>query len=232
MTTAARALAAYNDDKSALLDGAKAVADCVADLMQLLNSSCDDPLGAEALKEALAAAKQMFANSEMLLNDPSLIQYVDKGAELLMLKCVEDVDRSLQGLINVVSRGIEDIPDKQQQNVLMIDVNKVNAVRGIAIASLAQLVPYSLNQSILDKIIVSSKTLQVLSNSTLKSAVAMVPSSYANSLEAGAKRVTDALNNLMMAASTAEAKALADVDLSTPLKQVLLETVTMKYVID
>jgi hypothetical protein len=51
-------------------------------------------------------------------------------------------------------------------------------------------------------------------------------------LEAGAKRVTDALNNLMMAASTAEAKSLADIDLTTPLKQVLLETVTMKYVLN
>lgn len=227
MTTAARALTAFNEDRSGLLDGAKAVADCVADLMQLLNSTCDDPLGAEALKEALQACKQMFENSQLLLNDPSLINYVDHGAELLMLKCVEDVDRSLEGLTNIVQRGIEDLP-RTQQNVLMIDVNKVNAVRGIAVSSLNQLIPFSLNPTIVERIVLSSKTLQVLATSTLNSAIAMVPSTYANSLEAGAKRVTDALQNLMLAARTAETKSTADIDMSTPLKKVLLETVTIK----
>jgi len=227
MSQAARALNAHNADNAPLLDGAKAVADSMADLMSLLMRNLDDPLGHDALVAALEAADRMFADAQLLLSDPQLAQYVDKGAELLMLNCIEDVDRNMLHLTDLVSRAAEELVPAQLKE-LEADIGKVNAVKGFTLTSLRQLVPIILDKRVPLKVEIARKTLDDLSKALSNHARKMVPGQFHTPLDEAAARVAESLANLLAASQTAELRAVADVDINTPLHALIADAVSLK----
>lgn len=140
MTQAAQQLAALNNDHAALLDGAKAVADSLAEIMALCSDEKNPP--SEALLDACLKQHNIIMH---LIKDPELLHHIDSGSEYLLMNCLYEIDNQANLLL---SEAVKD-PEK-------IAAAKVaSQIKGLALSSLAALIPYAVSPQILSQIAVA-----------------------------------------------------------------------------
>lgn len=221
MATAARNLAALNDENMPLVDGTKATADSVADLIELMLRAVDEP-NAPGLLEALDAASKQFVGAGILTADPKLINYVDKGAELLMLECVADIDLNMEDLLNMAVSASEALPPGRKEQ-LRDEAEKVKAVKGFALHSMRNLAPSVFDPQVSNQIQGAHATLLNLTAELVGKAKALgVPQEWGPQLTDAQDRVALALKNLMEATKVAEHRGIeGNLDIITPVQSLL-----------
>jgi len=205
MATGARNLAAFNDDNVPLLDGAKAVADSVADLMKLLSGALNEPhtIGFEP---ALEAVEKAIANSQLLLANPNVDNHVDTGTQIMMFDIIADVNNQMESLLHQVgkvSTGMKPPNDAELKALAQSFEN----VKDIALSSLQNLAPYALDPAVRRQILVTHAGLDALSKELVKKAASYNPRAEdAASLEAAAAALAQALGHLLASVDSAEKK--------------------------
>jgi len=221
MATAARNLAALNDENAPLVDGTKATADSVADLLELMLRAVDEP-NPPGLVEALDAAGKQFVGAGILTADPKLINYVDKGAELLMLECVSDIDLNMDDLLNMAVTASEALPPGRKEQ-LRDEAEKVKAVKGFALHSMRNLAPSVFDPQVSNQVQGAHATLLNLTAELVGKAKALgVPQEFGPQLTDAQDRVALALKNLIEATKVAEHRGIeGNLDIITPVNDLL-----------
>lgn len=232
MATAARNLAAYNNDQAPLLDGAKAVADSLASLMNLLGNALDNPDDyAESLEEALKAAEKLFQGAEALMNI-SLTDYkLDKGAELLVADIIANIDVTLNDLLLKAKLGAGTLsPEKKAE--LQNSINRLQAIKGLALAQMKQLAPVLQDPAAQKHLKIAAATLGTATDGLSNRATALGVSNAVDISDA-VLRINRALELLLNSDKLVETRGLAgDVDLYGPVQQLISDLVAVRSNLD
>lgn len=142
MTQAAQQLAMLNDDYAALLDGAKAVADSLADILSLCSDEKNPP--SEELLDACLKQHNILMH---LLRNPELLHHIDPGSEYLLLNCLYDVDNQVNMLLTEALKNPEKIAAAKL----------ATQVKGLALSALAALIPYASSPEVLGQISIAEE---------------------------------------------------------------------------
>lgn len=221
MATAARNLAALNEENAPLVDGTKATADSVGELLEMLLKAVEEP-NPPGFLDALVAAEKQLAGAGVLTNDPKLANYADTGAALLMVECINDIDLNMDDLLKTANDSGANLPPGQKDQ-LDKEIEKVKNVKGFALQSLRDLAPQVLDPLVANQIHGANATLAGLTADLVqKCRVAGVPQTFGPMLTDAQDRINLALKNLVEAAKTAEAKGLeGNLDIITPTQELL-----------
>lgn len=141
MGAAARHLTDLNPENEPLLDGTRAMADTVGNIIEQLLKCVESGAGPENLLALSCAEKQLKA-AQLLCCDPSLANMVDPGTHVLMLECIKDIDMNLDVLQNLIGAGALQSPPPVKKD-LMQEVAKVQAVKGFVLSRFVNLFPHS-----------------------------------------------------------------------------------------
>jgi len=232
MATAARNLAAYNEENAPMLDGAKAVADSLAALMGLLGTAMDNPdeLGT-GLQDALIAAEKMFQNAELLMTIKLTDAEVDKGASLFMAEIIRQVDLNLDDLVMKVKKGADRLPEDKKKE-LQAAANKLTVIKGIAVQQLKALSPVMQHPDANKQLNSVHNSLDTIAKSmTARANQFNIPNAI--DLTDAAFRLNKALEALLMASQLAEKQgATGDIDLTTPVQQLVNDLARVRTNID
>jgi len=233
MATAARNLAAYNEDNAPMLDGAKAVADSLAALMGLLGNAMDDPDGyAGGLEDALLAAEKLFQNADLLMNIKLTDAEVDKGAALFLAEIINQIDLQLDDITMKVRKGADRMPEEKKKELLAA-ANKLQVLKNIAVTQMKALAP-ALSDPEAQKQIEGAISLGDIVKALVNRATALnMPQPYSNDLTEASYRLAKAMEALLTATKLAERQgATGDVDLTTPVQQLVNDLARVRANID
>jgi hypothetical protein len=81
------------------MDGTKAISDAVGDIFQMLVATAEAPNSPE-FKYNLEIAEKVWNNAKRLIENPSLASYCDQGSEILMVNCIDAIDKNYEKLID------------------------------------------------------------------------------------------------------------------------------------
>jgi len=215
----ARALAEF--DGSPILDGAKAVADALIDMLNLVNNVLDHPDDIGAII-ALGEAEKAMAAAQLLLDagDPNIL--ADEGSKRLMATAISEVDENMKNLIDNITMLIGKVPDAVTKDRLAIELKKYEATKPWLIKAMAQLMPVILDPKIADEVKRARMGVKDLTDHLVSKVLAVIQlnglgDQYAVDLNDAAKAVNDALAHLFEATKTAEAKTIeGNLDFATP----------------
>jgi len=220
LVTAARNLAVLNEDNVPLLDGAKALCDSLADLMSLVMNS--EVTGDYTnLADILAASQKQFAAANLLLQKPVMDGYVDEGTKLLLLNCIGAVDTQLKSLLKTARNENQKLTPEEQK-ILENECKKVEAIKGMALSTMANLVPHLANPQALVHIHHANDTLHELLDGLQgkykATGAGVTPPLVLSEIE----EVETALKNLFEASKAKEHRAIeGNIDIVTPAVQLL-----------
>lgn len=232
MATAARNIAAYNNDQAPLLDGAKAVADSLAGLMNLLGNAMDNPDDyAETLEEALKAAEKLFQGAEALMNISITDFKLDKGAELLVADIIANIDLTLEDLLMKAKYGSDKLtPEKKAE--LQAAITRLQAIKGLALAQMKQLAPVLQTPEAQKHMKIAAATLGSATDG-LSGRASALGVENAQDISDAVLRINRALEMLLNADKLIETKGLAgDVDLYGPVQQLITDLAAVRGTLD
>jgi len=215
----ARALAEF--DGSPILDGAKAVADALVDMLNLVNHVLEHPddigsiIALGEAEKAMAAAQLLFETG-----DPSVI--ADGGSKQLMGTAISELDQNMKNLIENISLLITSVPDQITKDRLALELKKYEATKPWLIKTMTQLMPVILDPKMAEEVKRARMGVKDLTDHLVSKVLAVIQlnnlgDSYTNDLNDAAKAVNDALAHLFEATKTAEPKTIeGNLDFATP----------------
>eukprot|EP01125_Pyxidicula_operculata_P006605 TRINITY_DN227_c1_g1_i1.p1 TRINITY_DN227_c1_g1~~TRINITY_DN227_c1_g1_i1.p1 ORF type:complete len:2471 (-),score=884.91 TRINITY_DN227_c1_g1_i1:132-7544(-) len=221
MAAAARNLAELSDDNIPLLDGSRAMSDTVADLLEMMMKAVDDP-NSPGLPQALALAEKQLASANYLSTDPTLAQYVDAGAELLMLECIDNAELELNGVLKTVADAMQSLPPQKAQ-LLKQEMEMMEKCKGFALGTMKNLAPRILEPEA-DKQVLATYNLLNKMNMDMVGKVrqAGIPQEFDPILTDASDRFNTALKNLLESAKTAEQKGIeGNIDIHGPVNELM-----------
>jgi len=224
LSTAARNLAALNEDKAPLLNGAKALCDSLADLMGLVMNNDVEGGEGPSLQDILQATQKQFA-AAFYLTSCQVSGYVDEGTKILLLECIGDVDAHMQMVTKTIRKECEgDKFDAATKAALEMECKKADAIKGVALSTMASLAPHLGDPQALVHIHYAKSTINDLCGALeAKYKVACGGSPLANApVLTHIQDVETALKNLFEAAKAKEAKGVAgNLDIVSPAVELL-----------
>jgi len=221
MSMAAGALTDLNPDNFPLMDATKSYSDTIGDILNELMKGVDGP-NTFSLGDILEAAKKVWGGACMLGANSQLCNYADKGSNLLMLECVEDINVNMDGLLKEVEGVLPKLPAPKQRE-LLTEVGKVGGIKNLALGNLANLCNQVLDPEILNQVSVTCGILETAKQNLVKKLnAAGIPISQQPSMAEYDAAIDTALMNLQDAARTAEARGIdGNLDIVVPAEELL-----------
>jgi len=108
----------------------------VADLLELMMKAVDEPNN-PLLCAQLEAAEKMFFGANLFTNDPKLAMPADKGAEHLMLECINDIDANMKHVLKTIGQLDSRLVDNLHQLQMIKDeLEKFRTIEGVSTSEL------------------------------------------------------------------------------------------------
>lgn len=214
MCSASGCLKDLNDENLPLMDGTKALADCVGQILDLVLKATEAP--PEDFAKTLQLCQKVWDTSKMLLAKPTLCNYTDKGTHMLMASCIQDVNVNMDALLE----GILSV--KPNEKVLQ-EADKCKQVKGMAVTCLGNLINQILDP---DVHIALENTTELVKQAKMS----LVGKCQLNGVSLGqnpllldySERIDTALANLVECAVTSESRGIeGHLDIQTPLQHYL-----------
>eukprot|EP01125_Pyxidicula_operculata_P006606 TRINITY_DN227_c1_g2_i1.p1 TRINITY_DN227_c1_g2~~TRINITY_DN227_c1_g2_i1.p1 ORF type:complete len:2180 (-),score=747.59 TRINITY_DN227_c1_g2_i1:16-6117(-) len=221
LASCARNLAALSDDNIPLLDGSKAVADSVTDLMKLITGALDEP-NAVGFEAALEAIGKEVHNAELLLEYAKLSTHVDKSTELLLIECISNVDIAMNDVLVSVGKASTGMTPGAQAEMAKA-LKSLKAVSAPTTQALKNLAPYSLDPNVRQQLMVSHGSVDNMNKELIRKALGFgMSAENQNNVNSAANNLAKALQNLLLAADVADKVTIpADINLHTPALSIL-----------
>eukprot|EP01124_Arcella_intermedia_P012007 TRINITY_DN1832_c0_g1_i1.p1 TRINITY_DN1832_c0_g1~~TRINITY_DN1832_c0_g1_i1.p1 ORF type:complete len:2470 (-),score=665.52 TRINITY_DN1832_c0_g1_i1:45-7454(-) len=232
MAAAARNLSEIDDENIPLLDGTKATAGSIGDLFELMMKAVDEPNN-PLLRAQLDAAEKMFAGAALLSVDPKLAIYADKGAELLMVECINDIDNNLDLVMKTVAAACASLPPPAAK-LIKDELEKLKTIEGFTMHSLKDLLPRVLEQTVQRHMAGAGDSLEKqYLDFCAKVTAAGLPASCLPVLDACKEAIHAALMNLDASAKTAEERGMqGNLDINAPTRDLLQTLASVRTALD
>eukprot|EP01123_Difflugia_compressa_P001391 TRINITY_DN115_c0_g2_i1.p1 TRINITY_DN115_c0_g2~~TRINITY_DN115_c0_g2_i1.p1 ORF type:complete len:1556 (-),score=395.56 TRINITY_DN115_c0_g2_i1:1402-6069(-) len=232
MAAAARNLADIDDDNIPLIDGTKATAGTVADLLELMMKAVDEPNN-PLIRQQLETAEKMLVGASLLTNDPRLAVFADKGAELLMLECINDIDANMDYVMKTVAQACNGLPPPIAKQI-KDEIEKLKSIEGITLRAMKDMIPRILEQNVQRHITAAGENLErQYLDSVAKLTQLGVPASVLPYLDLGKDSIHAALVNLNESAKTAEQRGIdGGLDINTPTRELIHTLATLRTGLD
>jgi len=197
------------------LDGTKATASSVTDLLELMIKTVDEPNN-PTIRPQFEACEKMFTGTNLLLNNPKLAVYADRGAELLMVECLNDIDTNMDYVLKTIANATHGLPPISK--TIKDDIEKFMNIETFTMHSLKDLIPRVLDPMIQRHIVGAGDNLEkqflVLCGKLTQAGIA---AQIQPTLDAGKDALHAALINLHESAKTAEQRGIqGNLDINTP----------------
>jgi len=221
MAAAARNLADIDEDNIPLIDGTKATAGSVGDLFELMMKAVDEPNN-PLIRAQLDAAEKLFIGANLLSADPKLAIYADKGAELLMMECINDIDNNMDHVLKTIANALGGLPPPVAKQI-RDELDKFKTIEGFTMHSLKDLLPRVLEQTVQRHIAGAGDNLErQYLEFCQKVTAAGLPSSCLPLLDSGKEVLHAALMNFNASAKTAEQRGIqGNTDINTPTRDLI-----------
>jgi len=205
--TAARNLATLNEDNAPLLDGAKAVCDSMADMLALIMAAHGETID---WIDVLKNAEKQWAAAQYLLNNATVEGYIDSGSKLLLVEVASVIDNDIEAMLEVIRNS-------PHGEALLKDINKVSAIKGVALSTISSLIPHLNDPQALKYLNIAKETLaDITTNLTARVKEVGGPQACPELVALNAQ-LQNALNNLTEAAKAVERKGIeGNLDIVTP----------------
>jgi talin len=211
LATAAKNVAKLDDDLPTL-EGAKSVADAIARLLGCADRLGQNP-GDAALSAELSEAEKLLQFSINRLNEAKQGRVADKGAQLLMVECMNNIAMALDEVVDG-SMGAASSVDAGRRAAIEREIESLKANKDWLMSTVSTLVPVSISPEIRKQIVQSAQALGDLGfklvDFTKKSGV---NANYLPPLDNAVKSVTEALRQMLDSTETAELRGGAEGDL-------------------
>lgn len=238
MAGAAGCLTELDEANLPLLDGTKAQVDVAHEVFSTIMRTAEASGGKyqpplEDIVQELQMAKKTWDTSKALLVNPSLANYADKGSELLLMSCVQDVNVNMLALIE----GLLDLSKIEGNlnfgNEFLRECHKMKHANRYAVTALGQLIHQVADpdvqlriQNIIDTL--AKDKMQFVGKLKGHGVNLVASTEYAHLVEAN-ERVETALYNLQQTVPTCERRGLHDViDVATPIHHYLTHLAALR----
>eukprot|EP01122_Echinamoeba_exundans_P008802 TRINITY_DN2994_c0_g1_i1.p1 TRINITY_DN2994_c0_g1~~TRINITY_DN2994_c0_g1_i1.p1 ORF type:complete len:1692 (+),score=432.74 TRINITY_DN2994_c0_g1_i1:91-5166(+) len=215
MAVAAKNLAAL-DSNTPLLSGAKAVSESIARMLASFSKA--GTTEAFKISKELEQAQNALSASILALTESSRGHYIDRGAELLMLECIADLNGSLEEMSDAAFAAAKSIEDAEKRQRMTDEAESVKQTKDWLLASINVMAPVALEEGIQFSMLESSTTLTNVSERLINTFKNLGDDANATRrLDWAAKRVNDAMRLMLDARLIAENRgAEGDLDIETP----------------
>ncbi len=211
LATAAKNIAKLDDDIPTL-EGAKSVADAISRLLGCADRLGQNPGDAQLTAE-LVEAEKLLQFSINRLNEAKQGRVADKGAQLLMVECMNNIAMALDEVVEG-AMGAATSVDANRRGAIEREIESLKANKDWLMSTVGTLVPVSISPEIKKQIVQSAQALGDLGfklvDFTKKSGV---NATYLPPLDNAVKSVTEALRQMLDSTETAEKRGGAEGDL-------------------
>ena len=206
LSSARNASAGLPDDDMPLFDGAKAVAEAIKNILQASKDLATDPNNPEK-KAALQAAQQQLQHAGKFLEGASKGALADDGAKRLLLESAKAVAAATEALCGKAEGASSGLNGPQRDKLLQ--AAKQVGIQGKATTGIAEtLAPVVLDPSARQEIESGTSDLNRVTAMLLAAAKeGGLDPGQMEGLSDAAKRVNDALSQLLNSTELAEAKS-------------------------
>eukprot|EP00029_Vermamoeba_vermiformis_P010761 TRINITY_DN573_c0_g1_i1.p1 TRINITY_DN573_c0_g1~~TRINITY_DN573_c0_g1_i1.p1 ORF type:complete len:2463 (-),score=953.41 TRINITY_DN573_c0_g1_i1:48-7436(-) len=211
LATAAKNVAKLDDDLPTL-EGAKSVADAISRLLGCADRLGQNPGDAQLTAE-LVEAEKLLQFSINRLNEAKQGRVADKGAQLLMVECMNNIAMALDEVVEG-AMGAATSVDATRRGAIEKEIESLKANKDWLMSTVSTLVPVSISPEIKKQIVQSAQALGDLGfklvDFTKKSGV---NATHLPPLDNAVKSVTEALRQMLDSTETAEKRGGAEGDL-------------------
>lgn len=229
IATCAKHLSSLNPDKVPLLDGAKAVADSVADLLKLMMGASEAP-NSPGFEPALEAVEKQVKAAQMLLENATLLPHVDEGTKLLLLEAIYGINQNLDLVLDEVEKEAVKVGREGIKPHLLA----AQAVLAPAISTMSTLVPYANDPLVRQQLNIAHATIDNLGKEVLaKAQQAGINPIKVPDLKDAADRLADSLAILLQSLDSAEKQGIpSEANLHSPAFTILENLSVLRDAID
>jgi len=102
----------------------------------------------EGLSFEISEAEKALKVSVMSLEEARKAHYIDKGAEMLMLECVNDISIALDEMITSAADGASQLTDPRLQKKVGDEVDAAKAAKEWLVGSITAMTPVAIDPNI------------------------------------------------------------------------------------
>lgn len=205
LSSAKNASVGLPDDDMPLFDGARAVAEAIKNILQASKELAQDPDNPEKQK-ALADAAQQLKAAGQFLDAATRDALADEGAKKLLLESAKQLASATQALCAQSEKAAEGLSPAQKSKLLQATRGAGDAGKTAAAVANA-LAPVIVDPECKQELQTTASGLKRATAALLAAAKeGNVPFNEMNSLNDAAKRVNDAIAQLLNASDAAESK--------------------------
>jgi talin len=232
MAIAAKNLASL-DGNTPLLTGAKAVSESITKLLGSINKYADMPGDPRLIYELVEAEKALKA-STLALDQARVAHYADKGAELLILECVNDIGINLDDMIEVANQSSAEVGDAAQRQKLLEEAENAKAAKEWILGSISAMAPVAIDPNVQFSLLEASSSITGVANKLVNTTKASgVSEPWHARLDWAAKRLADATRLLLESRELVEPRgAEGELDMETPANLIMAAVSQIRKNID
>lgn len=215
MAVAAKNLAAL-DSNLPLLAGAKAISESIAKMLASVSKSGTSE--AYKISMELEQAQQALSATILAMSESSRGHYIDRGAELLMLECIADLNSTLEEMTEAAFEAVGTLESEKSQKKMRDQAEALKNTKDWLLASVNAMAPVALEEGIQFSMLESSMTITNVTSRLLTTYKNLGDDANASRrLDWAAKRLNDAMRLMLDARLIAENRgAEGDLDIETP----------------
>jgi talin len=208
LAAAAKNIAKLDDDIPSF-EGARSVALAISKMLDTAEQLYLAPGEAQLVAELIEAEK-LLQFSITRLNEAKQARLADKGAQLLMVECMNNISMALDDIIDVSTKATADL-DAIRKGPVEREIKGVNSNRDWYKDTMSTLIPVAITPEIKKQIVVSAQGMGDLGIKLVGvTKVAGVNNWHLGALDNALKNITDAIRQMQDAVDTAEQRGAAE----------------------